>query len=79
MHTKTNCDGYKDLGITYPSFELQRELIEDTYQEANIDPHDVDFCEAHCTGTQAGDPSEMRAICESMCKGKATVQLTMYS
>ena len=58
------------MGITYPSFELQRELIEDTYREANIDPLDVGFCEAHCTGTQAGDPSEMKAIVESMCKGR---------
>ena len=57
------------MGITYPSFELQRELVEDTYAEANINPNEVGFCEAHCTGTQAGDPSEMRAITEAMCKG----------
>ncbi|KAF7494247.1 Fatty acid synthase [Sarcoptes scabiei] len=67
VHTKTNCDGYKDLGITYPSFEIQRELISNTYREIGIDPNEVDYCEAHCTGTQAGDPSEMRAIVESMC------------
>ncbi len=79
VHTKTNCDGYKDLGITYPSFELQRELIEDTYHEVGINPHDVEFCEAHCTGTQAGDPSEMRAIYEALCKGKFAVAKTQNS
>ena len=69
IHTKTNCDGFKDLGITFPSFELQRDLIEDTYKELKLDPLEIEYCEAHCTGTQAGDPSEMRAIQESMCKG----------
>jgi fatty acid synthase len=69
IHTKTNSDGFKDLGITYPSWELQRNLIRDTYSEAGIDPRVIKYCEAHCTGTQAGDPAEMRAICESMCIG----------
>lgn len=70
VHTKTNIDGFKELGITFPSFELQRELIQDTYTELGMNPHEVGYCEAHCTGTKAGDPSEMRAIYESMCVGK---------
>ena len=70
IHSKTNCDGFKDLGITFPSFELQAEVISDAFKEAQIDPLEVEYCEAHCTGTQAGDPSEMRAIYDSMCVGR---------
>ncbi|OTF80304.1 hypothetical protein BLA29_007533, partial [Euroglyphus maynei] len=70
IHSKTNCDGFKELGITFPSFELQAEVISDAFKEANIDPLEIEYCEAHCTGTQAGDPSEMRAIYDSMCVGR---------
>lgn len=69
VHTKTNTDGFKELGITYPSWVSQRNLIKDTYIEAGVDPLEVQFVEAHCTGTQAGDPVEMRAIVDSMCTG----------
>ncbi len=69
IHTKTNTDGFKELGITYPSWVSQRNLIRDTYLEAGIDPLQVKYVEAHCTGTQAGDPVEMMAITESMCRG----------
>jgi fatty acid synthase, animal type len=43
VHTKTNTDGYKDMGITFPSWELQRNLIQETYSEAGIDPLKVGF------------------------------------
>ena len=69
VHTKTNNDGYEEMGITFPSYQTQRDIMRATYAEAGIDPHDVHYVEAHCTGTQAGDPEEMRAICESMCSG----------
>ena len=70
IHSKTNCDGFKELGITFPSFELQAEVISDAFKEAHIDPLEIEYCEAHCTGTQAGDPSEMKAIMDSMCVGR---------
>lgn len=69
IHTKTNNDGYEEMGITFPSWESQKNIIQETYSEAGINPLDVHYVESHCTGTQAGDPEEMRAICESMCTG----------
>ena len=69
VHTKTNTDGFKELGITFPSSASQRDLMIETYREANINPNHIKYVEAHCTGTQAGDPVEMQAIVEAMCTG----------
>ena len=33
IHAKTNCDGYKEQGITYPSGPLQQRLLEEFYEE----------------------------------------------
>ena len=69
VHTKANTDGFKELGITFPSSTTQCTLMRETYDEANINPHDIKYAEAHCTGTQAGDPVEMSAIVGAMCTG----------
>lgn len=51
LHAKTNCDGYKDSGITYPSGEMQIRLLSEFYQECNsVKPTDLSFLEAHGTG-----------------------------
>lgn len=50
VHAKTNCDGYKDKGITFPSGEMQQDLLKDFYQECNIDLNTLSFLEAHGTG-----------------------------
>ncbi|KAI1292319.1 Fatty acid synthase [Halotydeus destructor] len=70
VHANSNTDGYTKEGITFPSFEAQRDLIRDTYMEANLNPLDVNFIEAHGTGTKAGDPQETDAIAEILCKGR---------
>lgn len=67
VHAKTNTDGYKDSGITYPSWFAQYDLLKDTYDECGIDPNDLIYLEAHGTGTPAGDPQECRAISEAIC------------
>jgi fatty acid synthase len=36
-HTKTNADGYKQEGITYPKASTQTKLIRETYNEVGID------------------------------------------
>ncbi|CAH0393331.1 unnamed protein product [Bemisia tabaci] len=71
VHAKTNTDGYKEEGITFPSGALQKTLIESTYAEAGIDPSKVAFVEAHGTGTKAGDPAEMNAIADVFTKGRS--------
>lgn len=62
VHSKTNCDGYKDEGIFYPSRRIQKNLMASFYKEINFDTCQIDYVEAHCTGTQVGDPEEVAAI-----------------
>jgi hypothetical protein len=52
VHAKTNCDGYKEEGISFPSRLLQTQLMEQFYEESGINPASVDFIEAHGTGTK---------------------------
>ncbi|XP_050502323.1 fatty acid synthase-like [Diabrotica virgifera virgifera] len=68
VYVKTNCDGYKQAGITYPSGELQRQLMREVYHECGINPADLSFVEAHGTGTFVGDPEECGAIDDVLAK-----------
>jgi len=52
VHAKTNCDGNKEEGITFPSWLLHTQLMEQFYEECHINPASVDFIEAHGTGTR---------------------------
>ncbi|PSN47450.1 hypothetical protein C0J52_01938 [Blattella germanica] len=70
VHIKTNCDGYKEQGITFPSAKIQGRLLEDFYQECSVDPTSVHFVEAHATGTKVGDPEEISALDKVFCKGR---------
>ncbi|MFJ1299445.1 SDR family NAD(P)-dependent oxidoreductase [Pseudomonadota bacterium AL_CKDN230030165-1A_HGKHYDSX7] len=56
-----NTDGRKS-GLTVPSAQAQAQLLEQAYGRAGIDPVDLDYLEAHGTGTRVGDPIETRAI-----------------
>ncbi|XP_072763175.1 fatty acid synthase-like [Anoplolepis gracilipes] len=67
VYGKTNCDGYKEEGITFPSFDKQKMLLEEFYQECDISPLELSYMEAHATGTLAGDPVELQAIDEALC------------
>lgn len=67
LHAKTNCDGYKSQGITYPSGETQKMLFEEFYEECGVDRARLSFMEAHGTGTKVGDPEEANAIDEVFC------------
>ncbi|XP_074596262.1 fatty acid synthase-like [Brevipalpus obovatus] len=69
--TVVNCristDGYKDQGITFPSMMSQRQLIAETWDEVDLDPSQIDYIEAHVTGTQVGDPVELKSIVDVFC------------
>lgn len=52
VHAKTNTDGNKVQGITFPSGEMQKKLIKEVYAECKVDPRDVAYVEAHGTGTK---------------------------
>ncbi|XP_046416456.1 fatty acid synthase-like isoform X1 [Neodiprion fabricii] len=72
VYTKTNCDGFKKEGITYPSCTIQQRLLEEFYVECKIPPSSLAFVEAHGTGTSVGDPVELEAIDKVFCPGRTT-------
>ncbi|XP_057651186.1 fatty acid synthase-like isoform X1 [Diorhabda carinulata] len=59
---KSNSDGFKKQGITFPSSEDQYNLMKELYNSINITPNEISFIEAHGTGTTAGDIEECLAI-----------------
>ncbi|XP_071569274.1 fatty acid synthase-like isoform X1 [Temnothorax nylanderi] len=69
---KTNCDGFKEEGITFPSFEKQKVLLEELYEECGISPSELSYIEAHATGTIIGDPVEVMSIDQSLCAKRNT-------
>lgn len=70
VYSKTNCDGYKAEGITYPSGKMQQKLLNEFYEDVRIDPASIAYVEAHSTGTIVGDPEECHAIDSVFCKGR---------
>jgi acyl transferase domain-containing protein/NADPH:quinone reductase-like Zn-dependent oxidoreductase/acyl carrier protein len=63
--TGVNSDGRK-AGLTVPSHQAQAALLREVYERAGISPVDIDYYEAHGTGTAVGDPLETRAIGEAL-------------
>ncbi len=57
-----NADGGRKTGLTIPSGEGQIELMRTVLARAGIAAADVDYLEAHGTGTAIGDPIETAAI-----------------
>lgn len=72
VHIKTNCDGFKEEGITFPSSAIQKRLLREFYDECGFDPSSVDWIEAHGTGTKVGDPEEINAIESIFCEKRQT-------
>ncbi|CAG7784754.1 unnamed protein product [Allacma fusca] len=70
VHVGINNDGYKDEGVTYPSNIMQEKVIRKVYKDIGLDPLEVDYFEAHGTGTKVGDPEEMSAITRVFCEGR---------
>ena len=56
-----NQDG-RTIALPVPNRDAQESLARRVCRVANIDPHRVDFIEAHGTGTAVGDPIEMAAL-----------------
>ncbi len=70
--TKTNCDGFKEEGITFPSAQIQKKLLKDFYTGIDFDPTKIAYIEAHSTGTVVGDPEECQALDEIFCAKRTT-------
>ncbi|MEQ9137702.1 MAG: SDR family NAD(P)-dependent oxidoreductase [Thalassobaculum sp.] len=59
--TAINNDGPSN-GLTAPSPDAQRSVLVDAYANACVPPGEVDYLEAHGTGTMLGDPIEASAL-----------------
>ena len=70
LNSKTNADGWKPEGVTFPGIDGQAKLLRETYQEIGLNPLDFNYVEAHTTGTAAGDPVELNAIYDVLCSGR---------
>lgn len=55
LYSKTNCDGFKNEGIHYPSGNVQEKLLKEFYEDIHIAPGSVNYVEAHSTGTVVGN------------------------
>lgn len=52
----------RSASLTVPNVDAQAALLSDVYERAGIDPAEIDYLEAHGTGTVVGDPIETRAL-----------------
>ncbi|MXS86208.1 SDR family NAD(P)-dependent oxidoreductase [Nitrosomonas sp. HPC101] len=57
-----NADGGRKTGITIPSSDGQAELMQEVLSRSGLASRNIDFIEAHGTGTVVGDPVETKAI-----------------
>ncbi len=64
------CQDGRTKGITVPRGEAQKELIKRVCARAGINPGDLQYIEAHGTGTPVGDPIEANALGEVMSIGR---------
>ncbi|MEQ9484269.1 beta-ketoacyl synthase N-terminal-like domain-containing protein [Coleofasciculus sp. F4-SAH-05] len=56
-----NQDG-RSNGLTAPNLQAQVDLLQQAYQQAQVDPTTVTYIETHATGTPIGDALELKAI-----------------
>ena len=60
-----NSDGQNAVPMTAPSAKMQAELSRMVLEQSGVNPEDVDFFEAHGTGTAIGDVVEVNSIAET--------------
>ncbi len=58
-------------GLTTPSGRSQERVIREALSDARVLPTDVQYLEAHGTGTELGDPIEVRAAANVLGKGRS--------
>ncbi len=64
-----NNDGRSSGSLISPSREGQADMLRTAMRDAGVAPKDMDYIEAHGTGTMAGDPVEIGAIGAVMAEG----------
>jgi polyketide synthase 13 len=68
-----NHDG-RSNGLLAPNPDAQAEVLRKAYKDAGINPRDVDYIEAHGTGTILGDPIEADALGRVVGRGRPADQ-----
>lgn len=61
-------------GLTVPNGVAQQRVITEALDRAGLAPGDVDYLEAHGTGTSLGDPIEVQAAAAALGKGRTPDQ-----
>lgn len=67
--TAVNQDGHTN-GITVPSHDAQKALMEAACRRAGISPGQLQYVEAHGTGTPVGDPIEANALAAALASAR---------
>jgi acyl transferase domain-containing protein/NADP-dependent 3-hydroxy acid dehydrogenase YdfG len=62
-----NQDG-KSSSLTAPNGESQETLIRQAIADAQLEPNQISYIEAHGTGTSLGDPIEIRSLGNILCE-----------
>ena len=62
--------GGASIGLTVPNTPALEEVMETALADAGISPLEVDYLEAHGTGTEVGDPIEINAVAAVYGKGR---------
>ncbi|MFN6462917.1 MAG: SDR family NAD(P)-dependent oxidoreductase [Nostoc sp. DedVER02] len=73
-----NHDG-RSSGFTVPSTTAQQELLHQALANANVEAQQVNYIEAHGTGTSLGDPIEVGALASVLCAGRSFEQPLVIS
>ncbi|XP_035198499.1 fatty acid synthase [Oxyura jamaicensis] len=68
VNAGSNTDGFKEQGVTFPSGDMQRQLVSSLHRECGIKPADIEYVETHGTGTKVGDPQEVNGIADLFCQ-----------
>ena len=76
LGTSIMSDG-TSASITAPNGSAQEELIKRALSVSGIKPNDVDYIEAHGTGTALGDPIEIEALAEVFARSRPESQPLM--